>query len=95
MSEVSAVELKKVANTFPSKTSLSFDGFSMKIIKLIFPHIATVLLAIINKSFMSRAFPNMLKVAHVFQCSKEEPMINLLIIDPYQYYLAYQKFSNV
>ena len=62
MSEVSAVELKKVVNTFLSKTSSSFDGLSMKILKLIFPHIATVLLAIINKSFRSGNFPNMLKV---------------------------------
>ena len=49
MSEVSAVELQKVVNTFPSKTSPNFDGLSMKILKLIFPYIATVLLAIINK----------------------------------------------
>ena len=37
----------------------------MKILKLIFPHMATVLLAIINKSFMSGTFPNMLKVTRV------------------------------
>ena len=39
----------------------------MKILKLIFPHIAinTVLLSIINKSFMSGTFPNISKIARV------------------------------
>ena len=42
----------------------------MKIFKLIFPHIAIVLFAIINKSFLPGTFPNMLKVARVVSVFK-------------------------
>ena len=96
MSEVSAVKLKKVENTFPSKTSSSFDGLSMKILKLIFPNIATVLPAIINKSFMLETFPNMLKVARmvsVFKGGANDKIVHYRPISILP--IAYQKFSNV
>ena len=79
MSKVSAVELQQILNTFPNKTSSSFNGLSMKILKLIIPHIATILLAIINKSFMSGTFPNILKVARVvlvFKGGTHDKLVN-------------------
>ena len=93
MSEVSTVELQNVLNTVPNKMSSSFDGLSMKILKLIFPHIAIVL--IINKSFMLGTFPNMLKVARVvpvFKGGAHDKLVNYRPI--YQYCLAYQKFRT-
>ena len=49
-----------VVNSLPNKTSSGFDGLSTKNLKLIFPYIPCVLLQIINKSFMSGVFPDIL-----------------------------------
>ena len=57
---VTANELMNVVNSLPNKTSSGFDSLSSKNLKLIFPYISCVLLKIINKSFMSGDFPELL-----------------------------------
>ena len=68
--EVAVNELMNVVNSLPNKTSSGFDGLSTKNLKLIFPYIPCVLLQIINKSFMSGVFPDILKIARVLPLHK-------------------------
>ena len=56
-----------IIHSLASKPSSCFYGVSTKNLKLIglYPYIAAVLLKIINKSFESGIFPNILKIARV------------------------------
>lgn len=70
LTEVTESELFNIVSSLASKSSSGFDGLSVKILKLIFPFIASVLLKIVNKSFASGVFPNIFKIARVIPLHK-------------------------
>jgi hypothetical protein len=79
INDVSMQELQNAVNFLPSKTSAGFDGLSVKFLKLVFPYIAKPLLILINKSFKSGCFPNLLKIARVvpiFKGGSPDELIN-------------------
>ena len=47
-----------MVSSLASKSSSGFDGLSVKHLKFIFSFISTVLLKIVNKSFVSGIFPD-------------------------------------
>ena len=72
-------DLQNVVNSLPSKNSAGFDGLSVKFLKIVFPFIAKSLLILINKSFTSGSFPNLLKIARVvpiFKGGSPDDLIN-------------------
>ena len=79
VTDVSMQDLQNVVNSLPSKNSAGFDGLSVKFLKIVFPFIAKSLLILINKSFTSGSFPNLLKIARVvpiFKGGSPDDLIN-------------------
>ena len=54
-------------NSFPiySKSSVEFDGLSLKLLKHFYPIISKSLFLLVNKLFTSGCFPDLLKIASV------------------------------
>ena len=82
VTEVTANELMNVVYSQPNKTSSGFGGLSTKNLKLIFPYISCVLLKIVNKSFMSGIFPDILKIARVLPLYKEGSLNKMIKFRP-------------
>jgi hypothetical protein len=68
--EVTHNELFNVVTSLPSKTSSGFDKLSTRNLKLIFPYISDTVLKIVNKSFRTGIFPDILKIARVIPIHK-------------------------
>ena len=70
LTSVTESELFNIIYSLASKSSFGFDSLSTKNLKLIYPYVAAVLLKIINKSFESGIFSDILKIARVIALYK-------------------------
>ncbi len=82
LTELTLTELSNIVSSLANKSSSGFDGLSTKNLKLIFPYIASALLKIINKSFISGVFPDILKIARVIPLHKGGDIGNLINFRP-------------
>ena len=80
--EVTENKLYSMVSFLASKSSSGFDGLSVKHLKLIFPFISTVLLKIVNKSFASSIFPDILQIARVIPLHKGGDLSDLINFQP-------------
>ena len=71
-----------IVNSLPNKTSSGFDGLYTKNLKIIFPYISCVLLKIINKSFLSGVFPDILKIACILPLHKGSSLDKMINFHP-------------
>ncbi len=74
---VSDFELINIVKAMPAKLSHGFDEIPMKIIKCVINNIAVPLTKIVNKSFLTGYFPNLLKIARVSPIFKQGDTTNL------------------
>ena len=65
MTDVSMQELQIIINSFPNKSSVGYDGLSIKLLKLVYHIILKPLLLLIKKSFTSGCLPDLLKITRV------------------------------
>ena len=64
------MEVTEIALSIKSKSSTGYDNLSDKLVKLIIPHIADVLVHIFNQSFLTGIFPDPYKIAKVIPIYK-------------------------
>jgi hypothetical protein len=74
-------EVKKILQNFKPKTSIGFDGISMKLLKLIGDSILPILTILINQSLTTGIFPGKLKIAKITPLIKKP---NLFDIDNFR-----------
>ena len=82
VTSVTENELFNIIHPLASKSYSGFDGVSTKNLKLIYPYIAAVLLKIINKSFESGIFSDVLNITRVVALHKDGGVDQLVNFKP-------------
>ena len=74
-------DINKIVTSLKPKASAGYDGLSLKMLKLITPHVIKPLTLIINQSLITGIFPEKLKIAKVIPLFKKD---DKLLMDNYR-----------
>ena len=88
-------EICMLINSLKQNKASGHDDIFPYFIKITAPIIALPLSTIFNYCLTFGIFPGKLKLAKVIPVYKKAPLINLLIIVPFSFYLLCLKFSSV